>query len=317
MELPINLKHIIEEKAEALDTKKLIAASRSITDKYKNESGKGKRLVSDIAETAAYSVVRMPATFGAVAAALTWTREHFDEEISTAMDIGAGTGAAGWAVSEVFPEAEKLTAVEREENMLALGKGFMEEGGFPMEYEWLKGDISSEMNYGSYDLVTASYVLNELEEAARERAVERLFSMTKKLLVIIEPGTMAGFNNIQKIRSQLIALGGYVVAPCPHSAECPIRNEDWCHFTARVSRTKLHKLLKGGDAPFEDEKFSYIAVSKAPIIPAQRRILRHPAIESGRIGLRLCTHKGIEDITVTKKDPLFKMARKADCGDEI
>ena len=35
MELPINLKHIIEEKAEALDTKKLIAASRSISTRTK------------------------------------------------------------------------------------------------------------------------------------------------------------------------------------------------------------------------------------------------------------------------------------------
>lgn len=317
MDIPISLKHIIEEKAAELDIKKLAAASRSITDKYKNESGKGKRLVSDSAETAAYSVVRMPATFGAVSAALSWAKEHFDEEISTILDIGAGTGAAGWAAAEVFPEAEKLTAVEREENMIALGKSFMSEGDFPMEYEWIKGDISSGINYGSFDLVTASYVLNELDEGARDKAVKQLFDMTDKLLVIIEPGTVTGFENIRKIRKQLIELGGCIVAPCPYSLECPMKNEDWCHFTARVSRTKLHKQLKGGDAPYEDEKFSYIAVSKMPSASAERRILRHPVIESGRIGLKLCTAKGIEEITVTKKDPLFKRARKADCGDEI
>lgn len=317
MELPINLKHIIEEKAGELDIKRLTAASRNITDKYKNESGKGKRLVSDAAETAAYSVVRMPATFGAVASALTWTKEHFNEEISTLLDIGAGTGAAGWAASEVFPEMERLTAVEREENMIALGESYMSEGDFPVEYKWIKGDISAETDYGHFDLVTASYVLNELEEKARERLIKKLFDSADKLLVIIEPGTMTGFDNIRKIRRQLIELGGYIVAPCPHYGECPMENEDWCHFTARISRTKLHKLLKGGDAPFEDEKFSYIAVSKTPVSSAERRILRHPAIESGKIGLRLCTNKGIENITVTKKEPLFKKARKADCGDEI
>lgn len=317
MDIPISLKHIIEEKAAELDIKKLTAASRSITDKYKNESGKGKRLVCDAAETAAYSIVRMPATFGAVSAALSWVKEHFDEEISTILDIGAGTGAAGWASAEVFPEAEKLTAVEREENMIALGKSFMSEGGFPMEYEWIKGDISSGINYGSFDLVTASYVLNELDEASRENTVKRLFDMTDKLLVIIEPGTVTGFGNIRKIRTQLVELGGYIVAPCPCSSECPMEKEDWCHFTARVSRTKLHKQLKGGDAPYEDEKFSYIAVSKMPAAPAERRILRHPVIESGHIGLKLCTAKGTEEITVTKKNPLFKKARKAECGDMI
>ena len=317
MELPISLKHIIEEKAGELDTKKLIAASKSITDKYKNDSGKGKRLVSDNAETVVYSVVRMPATFGAVSSALKWTREHFHEEISTVLDVGAGTGAAGWAASEVFPEMEKLTALEREENMIALGKSYMAEGDFPLEYEWIKGDISAEGNFQQSDLVIASYVLNELDEAVRDKAVRRLFDAAEKLLVIIEPGTVTGFNNIRKIREQLIGPGGYIVAPCPHASDCPMEKEDWCHFTARVSRTRLHKLLKGGDAPFEDEKFSYIAVSKTPIIPSERRILRHPTIESGRIGLRLCTHKGIEDITITKKEPLFKKARKADCGDEI
>ena len=317
MELPINLKHIIEEKAGALDTKKLIAASKSITDKYKNDSGKGKRLISDNIETTAYSVVRMPATFGAVFSALKWTREHFDEEIATVLDVGAGTGAAGWAAFEAFPEMERLTALEREENMIALGKSYMAEGDFPVEYEWVKGDISAEGNYGHFDLVTASYVLNELEETAREKLVKRLFDTAEKLLVIIEPGTVTGFNNIRRIRKQLIEMGGYIVAPCPVSSECPMENEDWCHFTARVSRKRLHKLLKGGDAPFEDEKFSYIAIAKKPASKSERRILRHPTIGNGRIGLRLCTHKGVEDITVTKKEPLFKKARKADCGDEI
>ena len=51
MDIPISLKHIIEEKAAELDIKKLADASRSITDKYKNESGKGKRLVATKAHT--------------------------------------------------------------------------------------------------------------------------------------------------------------------------------------------------------------------------------------------------------------------------
>ena len=51
MELPIGLKNIIEEMASEIETGKLTSASRNITEKYKNESGNGKRLVSDTAET--------------------------------------------------------------------------------------------------------------------------------------------------------------------------------------------------------------------------------------------------------------------------
>ncbi len=318
MELPIGLKNIIEEMASRIDTKKLAYASRNMTEKYKNESGNGKRLVSDTVETAAYATVRMPATFGAVSSALLWTKEHFDGEIHTIIDVGAGTGAAGWAAAEIFDEAEKLTCIEREENMISFGSRLMEEGDFPVPYEWKKADISSENCTEKADLVTASYVLNELSEGDCIRTAEKLWDIAGKLLVIIEPGTVTGYNNIRKIRERLISLGGYIVAPCPHCDACPVSENDWCHFSARISRTRLHKLLKGGDVPFEDEKFSYIAVSKEPVEGAERRILRHPKNESGHIGLCLCTKSGIGNITVTKKEQkLFKKARKASWGDEI
>ena len=75
-------------------------------------------------------------------------------------------------------------------------------------------------------------------------------------------------------------------------------------------------LFKGGDVPYEDEKFSYLAVAKEPARPAECRILRLPQKESGRIALRLCMQEGIQDKAVTKKQgELFKRARKADSGD--
>ena len=107
-----------------------------------------------------------------------------------------------------------------------------------------------------------------------------------------------------------------MVAPCTHSGECQLKEDDWCHFACRVSRSRLHKLMKGGDVPYEDEKFSFLAMSKAPCQPAPSRILRHPLKEAGRITLRLCSENGIAEKTVTKKHgDLFKKARKANSGD--
>ena len=92
--------------------------------------------------------------------------------------------------------------------------------------------------------------------------------------------------------------------------------DDWCHFTARVARSKLHKQLKGGDAPYEDEKFCFLAVAREPC-ETKARILRHPKIESGLITLKLCTDNGICERKITRKDPLFKAARKSDSGDSF
>ena len=93
---------------------------------------------------------------------------------------------------------------------------------------------------------------------------------------------------------------------------------DWCHFAVRVQRTRLHKALKGGDAPFEDEKFCYLALTKErPKSVCEARVLRHPQIAPGRIGLTLCTAEGIVGKSVTKKDALWKRVRKIGAGDAL
>ena len=80
----------------------------------------------------------------------------------------------------------------------------------------------------------------------------------------------------------------------------------------------MHKLLKSADLPYEDEKFSYIAISKEKYDNSGIRILRHPMIEKGKITLKVCHNGEIEDMIVTKKDKeLFKMVKKKKCGDMI
>jgi len=106
-----------------------------------------------------------------------------------------------------------------------------------------------------------------------------------------------GSGQLRRAKEILTRLGGQVIAPCPGNGKCPLPAEDWCHFTARVSRSRLHKQLKGGDAPYEDEKFSFLAVAKEPGSPAQARVLRHPMKNPGYIGLRLCTEEGVVDTT--------------------
>ena len=316
MELPFALKAAIEEKCAAHPTADLIAAARNISERYRNESGHGKRLLTEDVEALSYAVVRMPATFGAVSTALRHTLDCFEAPIATVLDVGAGTGAATWAVHEAVEGPLDITCLEREEAMIRLGSGLMAEDEVLSQVRWVRHDLAAAPVSQKADLVIASYALNELSEDKRAEVLRNLWDCAEKLLLIIEPGTPVGFAQLRKARETLIALGGHVAAPCVHQEECPLPADDWCQFTARVARSRLHKLLKGGDVPYEDEKFSYLAVAKESARPAECRILRHPQKESGCITLRLCTQEGIQDKAVTKRQgELFKRARKADSGD--
>jgi len=317
MELPIELKNVIESFAADTPVKKLISASNDISSRYRNESGSGKSLISSETEALAYAVVRMPATIAAAGSAMEYAAERFDGEITSMLDVGAGTGACCWAAAELFPDIEQITCLEREKEMLSFGKKLMHDGDFPIECEWINKDVTSPFD-NKADLVTASYVLNELSAEKRELLVRKLWDSAIKLLVIVEPGTPVGFKNLLDVRNILLNSGAKILAPCPHNNACPLPEDDWCHFTARTARTKLHKQLKGGDAPYEDEKYCYIAAVKDDVAPSMSRVIRHPKIESGKITLKLCTKEGISEKIVTKKDgALFKAARKSDSGDEF
>jgi len=70
------------------------------------------------------------------------------------------------------------------------------------------------------------------------------------MLLIVEPGTPAGYKNITEARRVLVESGAHIAAPCTHENTCPMEGNDWCHFTCRISRSRLHRLMKGGEAPF-------------------------------------------------------------------
>ena len=317
MQLPIELKMAIESQIEDIKHNDLKEISETITYKYKNESGRGRSLINKDYEAITYSVVRMPATYGAVYTALDYTLNLYNYKINTLLDVGAGTGAASWAVDSLI-DLEKVVCLEREQAMRKVGKKIMtsSESAALNESEWNEFDITKGEINNKSDLVVASYILNELCEQDRLKAVDKLWDATDKLLIILEPGTKVGFSNLKKIREHLISLGANIVAPCAHENKCEI--DSWCHFTCRVERSKVHRETKRGDVPYEDEKFAYLAVSREKVSSADMRILRHPIIKKGRVGLQVCSKDGIEDFELYKKDKeLYKKARKANWGDEL
>lgn len=319
MELPYALKSAIEELAEAQPRAQLADAARSTSQRYRDNTGGGERLLSTDIEAAAYAAARMPATYGAVSAALSGALEILgDTGPVSLVDVGAGTGAGTWAAASTL-ELKDVICLERESAMRNVGGALMKASDDEAlsGAKWQEFDLTSEKPLPSADIVLVSYVLNELRPAHRMRAAERLFAAADKMLLIVEPGTPHAWRQLMELRRFLVEKGAFVAAPCTHMDKCPVPEEDWCHFTCRIARSKLHKALKTGDAPYEDEKFTYLALTKEPAAPAKGRVIRHPQIEPGRITLRMCMPGGIEDVSVRKKDALFKWARKCACGDAL
>lgn len=288
---------------------------------YRGSTPTDAPVLRDRSDVAAYAAYRMPATFEAVRSALAALRAAAPEWTpATHTDIGGGTGAASWAVAEAWEEdAPRTTVLDWSEPALALGRELAAASQVPAlcAAEWKRSRISEALRIGSTDLVTVSYVLKELTAKDRAAVVTEA-ARAAQAVVIVEPGTPDGYARVIEARDRLIEAGLTVAAPCPHSAACPIEpGSDWCHFAARVSRSSLHRQVKGGSLPYEDEKFSYVAAVRFPATPAPARVTRKPQIRKGLVLLDLCTEpRELRRETVTKRHgPLYKAARDTEWGD--
>lgn len=318
MNLPIELKNIIENIASEYKIADLRNTANRISEDYASNSSKGNSMIISDLDVISYAVMRMPATFASVSTALENTLKLIDLDINSVLDVGSGMLTATIATHYLLNKDIKYTCVEREDKMISLGKRLASNYEGLSSINIIKEDYTKVLPEGKFDLVIASYSLNELSDEDRNKVVGTLFDKTNKLLLIVEPGTPVTSKQIKIVREQLINKGGYVVAPCPHMNKCPMEENDWCHFVTRVERSKLHKLLKNADVPYEDEKYSYIAISKEkPTREISYRVLRHPLIGKGNVSLTLCGKLGIENLRLFKKDSLFKEAKKVSCGDYL
>lgn len=316
MDVPEELKENINKLLEKNQINKILEDAQNVSDRYRKNEGIGKRLLTKESEAVSYAISRMPATYAAVSSVLEQILDSYHESLTSIIDVGAGTGAAVWAIND-RTTSNDIKCLEREESMISIGKKLMENTDLN-DVKWDKFDILKDDIKENGDLVISSYMINELPKEEREKAVKKMWNATNKLLVIIEPGTPIGFANILEIRNNILNLGGNIVAPCCCIGKCPIAKDDWCAFYTRIARSSIHRQAKNGTLGYEDEKFSYIAFSKVPVDNKGERILRHPQINSGYVKVKVCTSNGIEEKTYSKKDKeIYKKVKKMNAGQKI
>jgi ribosomal protein RSM22 (predicted rRNA methylase) len=260
---------------------------------------------------AAYLLTRLPATYAAAHHVLAETARRLPAPPTTILDLGAGTGAAAIAAFEIFPRLH-ATLFEPDPSFRECGARLLPHA------DWQPADLTSASSLPSHDLVIASYALGEIPAARRDAVVARAWQASQSALVLIEPGSPAGFAVIRQARSQLLGLGAHLLAPCPAPLPCPIPEGDWCHFAQRLERTALQRRVKHANLSYEDEKFSYVVASRAPVAAPMARLIRRPIHHPGLIELTLCRGDRIESATVTKRDrDRFRWARHAVWGDAL
>ena len=321
------LRAALAAQVSGLSARQATGAVERLMSHYRGRTPTETPVLRDRADATAYAAYRMPATFGAVTAALGALAARLPGWApADHLDLGGGTGAAVWGAAAVWGESAGI-ATHRTTRVLDWASAALELGA-----ELAGAARSATVRAAVFhqqrvpagalpesELLTLSYLLGELTEADRGTLVDAAAGAARAV-VVVEPGTPDGYLRILAARERLTAAGLRVLAPCPHSARCPlVPGEDWCHFGVRLARSALHRRVKGGELPYEDEKFSYVAAVVPALAeePGPARIIRRPQQRKGQVLLDLCTPSdGARRTTVSKRQgDVYRAARRASWGD--
>jgi ribosomal protein RSM22 (predicted rRNA methylase) len=292
--------------------------SASISKTYRDGGGSG--AIRTETDALAYALARMPATYAAVIASLNALVEiRPDFAPASLLDVGAGPGTATWAAAETFSSLQGFALLDANDALRTLALNLFSDsfrlGGVGYE----RGEARSALTKAEpADLVIASYMIGEIGAAEQKALAELMWQKTGDTLLVVEPGTPAGYARILALRERLIALGAHVAAPCPHDGTCPLAAPDWCHFTQRLQRSRAHKQVKGAELPYEDEKFAYVALTRTPMTKRPSRVLAQPDVSKVEITAKLCTTDGLAWTRVPRRAKAdYASARRWRWGDAV
>lgn len=287
--LPPALAQAVERRLAGIGRAGLAEAADRLSRRYR--AGPGHAEAPD--EILAYLATRLPATYAASHAALASLAARCpDLAPGSLLDLGAGPGTAAWAALAVFPSIETVTLIEREPAFRACGAALAAEGPLARA-RWLAADLErSWPAIERHDLVVASFVLAEIAPERQPALLAQGWAAATTLL-LVEPGTPAGFRRIAAARARLLAEGAAVASPCPHALPCPLLGtEGWCHAAVRLPRSRTHRQVKGAALGFEDEKYSHVALTRGPVAPIGGLVLYPPRVSKPEVAAFVCEPDG-------------------------
>lgn len=356
MDLPHTLRAALDRLFEGVRAADLapIAEAQSYSYRQRADHGLDRLLVDSELAAVAYAAWRLPATYAACASALAeLARLAPDLAPRTHLDLGSGPGTALHAAERVFGAMARRVAVEGSDAFRALAArldaAVDEASGDALPSRetrspplWHTADLSKpgallraldaapgaraasasfdpRSAESGFDLVTLAYLTGELSATGRAALVDDAWELARGALVLVEPGTTGGYARLMAARDRLIERGAHVLAPCPHAARCPLEPGDWCHFSVRVARSRVHRAVKTADLGWEDEKFAYLVVTREPAERASGRVLRRPTVGKAEALVAVCAADGSRaEIRVPRRDREgYRQAKKLRWGDAM
>ncbi len=321
-DLPGPLRAALDRALEGVPRKNLAQRAARTSEAYR--AGRPSvGVIREADDALAYALTRLPATYAACSTVLAEAaRAAPNFAPKTLLDAGAGTGAASWAALHVWPGLATVTWLDSSPQFLALAAQ-LAAGGPPalQAADVRRADITGVGSWPKADLVVVSYAMAEITSDRQNSTINELWNSCEGVLVLVEPGTPAGYARILGARSLLLAAGAALLGPCPHEAACPLVGDDWCHFSVRLPRSRDHRMAKGAEVPFEDERFIYLLAARPGIVAAayQPRVISPPRTAKRGISLKLCGLDGhVEQRIVPKRDkPAYALARRLAWGDTL
>eukprot|EP01080_Neovahlkampfia_damariscottae_P002822 gene2822-4229_t len=158
------------------------------TLKSGNEPTEIKRNMMKYSETdvVAYIAHRIPGIYGTITRIFNEIKKKMPNYKPYSMlDFGTGPGTSIYAMNQIFPDCKEVMAVEPSNEMMDVGMKILED--LDINISWRRF-LNENMNR-KFDFMTASYVLNEIQQSTdRVRIIQSLWKLSNGILIFIEPG---------------------------------------------------------------------------------------------------------------------------------
>lgn len=200
------------------------------------------------------------------------------------LDVGAGCGAMTLGLTAALPDRRlDVTAVDRDERALAILARAVPAARVALQTR--TADLAAFTPNGSYDLIVAGTVFNELPPAQRLPLATRLIATLDAAgaLILIEPALRETSRALHELRDALLtARAAHVFAPCTRTAApCPALADerDWCHEDRPFTPPpRLAQLIRATGLRRDGLKFAYLTLRRdaTPLVaaPPHARALR-------------------------------------------
>ena len=215
--------------------------------------------------------------------------QSFPQEDCICLDLGSGPLTVVTALFLARPELRTRKFVwyclDVSANSMALGEDIFlsvcaKLNAEPWQIIRVKGSFGTTLKQKA-SFITCANMFNELDQSndmPPEFKVKKYFDQLQHYaqknsrFLLIEPGVPKAARTLSLLRDRFLKDGAAVLAPCPHSGDCPMNGfkaytgskNKWCNFAfeTKGAPSKLLKLSTDAKLPKERATLSFISVSK-------------------------------------------------------